>query len=104
MTPTQTMPDLSPEVLAFAKEKGVTAYIPSLWELVRAIYPGRNVRVVLDVDPELCDVRTIMFEVDVGDMEVDQMIATHDAWTYGLMERCPTTHMHAFGLDMVHES
>ncbi len=104
MTPTLAVPDLSPEVLAFAAEKEVTEYLPTLYDLVRVIYPGRTIRVVLDVDPELCDVCTIVFEVDVGDMEVDQMIATHSAWTDGLIERCPTTHIHAFGLDMVHES
>src|SRR5260370_7773035 len=54
-----------------------------------------------EVDSGLCDGRPILFEVDVGDMDVAQVIATHDAWTEGLVDRCPTTHIHAFGLDMV---
>jgi hypothetical protein len=104
MTPTLADPDHSPEVRAFAAEKSVTEYLPPLFDLARSIYPVRNFRIVLDVDPELCDVRTIVFEVDVGAMEVDEMIATHDACVAGLMERCPSTHLHAFGLDMIHES
>ena len=105
MTPTETLTvsDLAPEVLAFAAEKDVTEYLPGLVDLVHRVYPGRKHRVVLDVDPELCNVKTVLFEVDVGEMDADRMCYAHDEWVAGLRHCCPRTHVSAFGLIMVHD-
>ncbi len=46
-------PNLSPDVLAFAAEKGVTAYIPALVQVVRSAFPDRPLKILIEDDPEL---------------------------------------------------
>ena len=72
MEPNTTMlplPELSPEVLAFAEERGVSAYLPAIQEMTRTMYPQATIQVLVVDDPELCDNRQIVFEV-VGRVEV----------------------------------
>jgi hypothetical protein len=104
VTPTLAVPDLSPEVVAFAAEKGVTDYLACLVRLARRIYPDRPLKIVVEDDPEIADVRTIVFQVDVGGMDPDACFATTREWNDGLFECCPATHVHAFDLDTIFTS
>jgi hypothetical protein len=103
-TSTLIVPDLSPEVLAFAAEKGVTEYLPALIQLAQRIYPDRPLKIVIEDDPELSYNRTIVFQVDVGNMDSDSWFETTRKWYDGLFECCPATHVHTFGLDPVFTS
>ena len=102
MTPTLTVPDLSPEVLAFAAEKGVTEYLPAVYEMTRRIFPGYPIRVLVKDDPELSYNREIVFEIVVGDtMDGDTMFETGHEWCGEIFRHCPATHVHAFNISEV---
>jgi hypothetical protein len=102
MTPTLTVPDFSADVLAFAAEKGVTEYLPGVYEMTRRIFPGCPIRVVMRDDPELSYNREIVFEVVVGDqMDGETMFTTSHQWCGDIFRNCPATHVQAFNLDQV---
>ena len=94
MTPTvevQPLPIAPQDVLAFAAEKGVTDYLPGLFNLTQRTFAGRPIKVVLEEDAEIEDYEHIVFEVETGDMTVEQLMAAHNAWTQGVMDLCPPT-------------
>ncbi len=105
MTPTSTLaePDLSPEVLAFAAERGVTDYLPTVLDMTRRIFPGMIQRVTVEEDPSIADNRQVIVSVNVGDMDGNQMFETSHHWGGELFRCCPATHGHVFCLDQVHE-
>ena len=67
MTEANTLPPpgLSPEVLAFAAEKGVSDYLPAVAEMVRRILPQAPLSVQVEEDPELSYNTQIVFEAVV---------------------------------------
>jgi hypothetical protein len=99
MTPTTTafpLPALSPEVCAFAAEKGVEKYLPALCELVRNIVPHAPLTVEVTEDPELSYNTQIVFVADPGDMDADTMFHAVHRWSSESFHHCPTTHLHVF--------
>src|SRR5882724_5778739 len=83
MPPTTTLPlpAISPEVRAFASERGVEAYLPDLVAAVRRIFPDSRIEIVVKDDPELSYNRQILFEVDANGRTADEMVA--DQWKWG---------------------
>ena len=78
-----------PEVHAFAKEAGVTAYLAPLLELlVQTFLTAKRFAVVVEDDPEIANDRHIVFEVDAP-LDVEQAIEAKDRWHEGLFARCP---------------
>lgn len=100
MTPTKTLPlpAISPEVRAFAIDRGVEAYLANLVAAVRRIFPASRIDVVVQDDPELSNNRQIVFEVDDHGRSVDEIMATKYQWFDELIRCCPSTHTHVFCL------
>jgi hypothetical protein len=94
------LPTVPPEVLQFAVESGVSDYLVPVLELANGIFPGRPMKVLLEGDPEIENDWHIVFEVDVADLSVDELIAGHRRWIEGLFQRCPSTHVCIFRFGM----
>ena len=103
MTPTAAVlpvPVASPEVLAFAAEKGVTEYLPAVLELARRVFPTVPLTVHLEEDPEIEDWCHIMIDAYIDGLEVEELVAAESQFTEGLFQVCPSTHVLVFGLGM----
>jgi hypothetical protein len=92
---------LSPEVWAFAEEKGAAAYLPAVLEMTRRVFPTAPLKVFVEEDPEIADERSIVFEVIVPELDGEQLLAAHDRWHSGLFQHCPPTHVCLFCLGLV---
>jgi hypothetical protein len=90
------LPVVPPEVLKFAEESGVSEYLYPVMELANSIFPGRPMTVLLEGDPEIANDWHIVFEVDVSDLSVEDLVSGQRRWTEGLFERCPSTHVCIF--------
>ena len=103
MTPTAVLPApaLSPEVLAFAAEKGVAAYLPAVADMVRRIFPYQRIDVLVKDDPELSYNTQIHFEVDCDGMSAEEMFNGYRQWSGELGRFCPSTHTHVFCVGLV---
>lgn len=77
-TQTPSLIALPPEVLCFAGEQGVTAYLQAVLDLTRAVFPERPVAMYVDEDPEIANDRHIVFDVDVTGMDAEQMFACRE--------------------------
>src|SRR5207302_3758916 len=73
MTPAaQTFPPVSPEVLAFAAEQGVSAYLPAVLAMTQRLFPdARRFAVLVEDDPEIANDRHIVIEVDVTGLDAE---------------------------------
>ena len=80
---------LSPEAQAFAVERGVTAYLPAVLNLVRRLFPACPFRVLLVDAPELEAYRHLAFEVQSGEREAERLLSLRQQWTRGILEVCP---------------
>ena len=103
MTPTvetRPLPAIPQDVLAFAAEKGVTDYLPALYDLTRRAFLGAAFTASVIEDPEIEDYKHIIFDVDTSGMDTAQMLAAEDSWTKGIFEVCPSTHVVYFTLGM----
>jgi hypothetical protein len=92
------LPTISPQVRAFAVEKGVEPFLPALVAAARRIFPEAHIQVLVQDDPELSDNRQIAFEVDDNGRSPAEQVAGHHQWAEELLRRCPATHVHAFCL------
>ena len=87
---------LSPEVMAFAAEQGVTAYLPAVIEMTQRIYPGLAIHVLIEEDPEIANDRHLLLDVDTSSYNTEQLIATSRQWVPDLFKVCPSTHVCVF--------
>jgi len=92
------LPELSPEVLAYAEERGVSAYLPSVREMTRKHFPHSAINVVVYDDPELRDNRQILFEVDFTEIDPPESVEAIHSWNGRLFENCPAPLVHVFCL------
>jgi len=78
-------PTVSPEVLAFAQEKGVEQYLQPLIELARHVYPtATQFRVFVEEDWEI-RMTFIVFELEVP-LNVEQSLAANRWWGEGYFQ------------------
>jgi hypothetical protein len=100
MTPTTTLPlpTISPEVRAFAIEKGVEQYLPDLVAAARRLFPDSSIELLVVDDPELSYNRQIVFRVDENGQSPAEQSAAHWKWAEELFLHCPATHVHVFSL------
>jgi hypothetical protein len=91
-------PLISPEVRAFAAEKGVERYLPELAAAARRLFPDSRINLRVADDPELSCNRQIVFEVDENGRNASEQVAAHRQWIDELLRCCPTTHVHVFCL------
>src|SRR5438093_2252030 len=89
-------PTMSPEIAAFAAERGVSEYLPAVLAMTQAIYSGRDITIVLEDDPEIANDRHIVFNVDVTGLSVQQLVDTQWQWSGEIFKHCPSTHAPIF--------
>jgi hypothetical protein len=95
-------PTISPDVRAFAVEKGVEPYLPNVVALVRRLFPLAATHIYLEGDPELADNWEIVVEVSADGLEEDEQLLLQQEWTRELFELCPATFIHLFCLSLRH--
>jgi hypothetical protein len=89
----------SPDVDAYAASQQVDQYLMPLWEATRRIFPTANwVKVHVDKDPEIRDLRWIVFDVQVKGLSRTEAVAVNRQWIQELLRCCPTTKAHHFTL------
>ena len=87
------------DVLAFAAAQGAADLLRPVWDMTRRVFPhARRLEALLEDDPELTDDRHIVFEVEVGPVEVASSVERHWQWSRELFQLCPATHVCLFGL------
>jgi DNA-binding transcriptional LysR family regulator len=90
-----------PDLLAFAAEQGVSAYLDPLLDATRRAFPRAPLETVIEDDPEVPDDRRIVFRVDVTGWSADAIFNAENIWTEDLFRHCPATHVWVFHLGMV---
>jgi hypothetical protein len=91
---------VSSEVLAFASERGVAAYLPAVLEMTQRLFPNsQRLAAVIQDDPEIANERTLVLEVDVL-LDVPQARAAHRRWNDALFTCCPAPLVCVFTLSM----
>ena len=96
------LPCVPADVLTFAEEQGVSAYLPSVLSLAHAIFPTWPIKVFLEGDPEIAHDWHIILEIQVpDDADAESLFALHKQWTKGLFQSCPAIHVCVFRLSMV---
>jgi hypothetical protein len=89
-----------PEVLAFAAEQGVAAYLPTILATTERLFPNAlRLAVRLDEDPEIANDRHIVFEVGVP-LDVPEALAAQRRWNDALFTYCPAPLVCVFRLSM----
>lgn len=91
-------PSISPEVAVFAAEQRVAEYLPAVLAMTQRIFPCRRLTVLLEGDPEIANDWHIVFEVDITGLSAEDLLRTHDQWSEGLFQNCPSTHAAVFRL------
>ena len=89
---------VTPEVAAFAAERGLTPYLVPVLELTDRVFPGRRTAVFVEADMEIADLRYIAIGVDVTGLSLEQLRDTRNLWRDGLFACCPSTHVCDFVL------
>src|SRR5438093_13639570 len=103
MTPALTAPDpavFPDDVRAFAAERGVTHYLVPLFELTRRCFPGVEIVVTQDNDYEIAGLGWIIYEVAVGDWDLDRYRAAQDRWIDEFLRSVPPADRAPFILGM----
>ncbi len=100
-TTTLPLPEVSPEVRAFAEEQGVAAYLPAVLAMTRRIFPTWPIEVFLEDDPEIANDWHIILEVQVPDDVMPEKLAEMRwQWCGEIFQHCPSTHVCIFRLGM----
>ncbi len=78
------------DVLEFARKSQLEAYLDPLLEATRRVYPtALSIRVTLDLDPEIRDLWSITFTVEVPQRDIPNFVDAVHAWTDELDRICP---------------
>ncbi len=91
---------LPPDVLAFAAEQGVSAYLPDVLEMTQRVFPAAVLNVVIEDDPEFANDRHIVVLVKVEDLKAPQALETIYEWHRGLFVCCPAPLVCVFRLGL----
>jgi hypothetical protein len=80
----------SPEVAAYAAEQGVEDCLLPHWEMTRRLFPNaRRIEVFLEDDPEIANLRFIVFQVAVAGLDVSQAVELQHRWCDESLQCCP---------------
>jgi hypothetical protein len=82
---------LPAEALAFAVQQRVSEYLPAVIDLTRRVFPASVLHVCLGEDAEDENHRYIALDVEVGAMDLDELLAAQRAWSAGLFAVCPAS-------------
>lgn len=95
------LPVAPPDVLAFAEEQGVRAYLPAVLAMTRRIFPTWPVKVFLEEDAEIANDWSIILEVQVPEDATPESLAeAHWQWSGEIFQHCSSTHVCLFCLGM----
>ncbi len=95
------VPVAPPDVLAFADEQGVRAYLPAVLEMTRRIFPTWPIKVFLEEDAEIANDWHIILEAQVPeDATAEKLFDLDQQWGAEIFEHCPSTHVCLFCLGM----
>lgn len=96
------LPVVPANVLAFAEEQGVSAYLPAVLTMARQIFPTNPMKVFLEGDPELVNDWHIILEVQIAaDSSVDELVALHHRWNTDIFQHCPARYVCIFRLGVM---
>lgn len=81
---------LSRDVLDFARDRGLTAFLPALKEALQRVFPDA-VRIGAEVheDPETAGLRWILFEPEVPWETTEQALRATNEWHNAVEAVCP---------------
>ena len=96
---TLSAPVISPEVLAFAKARGVDQYLAAVIDVAQRAFPRSVLRVSVDEDVEDETYQYIALDVEFGDMPVEELLASHRMWSGAVGHVCPSRYAVYFVLD-----
>jgi hypothetical protein len=99
-----TFPTVPPDVLAFAAEQEVGAYLPSVLAMTQRLFPdARRWALLVEDDPEIANDRHIVIEVDVTGLDAEGYAEADFRWGRELFAICPAPLVCVFrlGLDIV---
>ena len=83
---------LSREVKAFAKERGLTPYLPRIVDVLQDIFAdAAGTRVEVHQDPEVAELRWLLFGVEVPWETSNQALHAKHQWYDSLHEFCPAS-------------
>lgn len=82
-------PAISPEVQAFAAEKGVGRYLGTVIDLARQAFPSSALCVSLGQDAEDEAHQYIALDVEAGGRTADELLAGQRVWSGGIGRVCP---------------
>src|SRR5262245_52059182 len=89
---------LSREVKAFAKERGLTPYLPAILDVLHQVFTdATRMSAEIHEDPEVENLRWIVFDVQVP-CTLAQLNALTDQWYRESAAACPPTLYGEFGL------
>ncbi|GEM_PF-6246127 len=81
---------LSREVMAFAKERGLTPYLPKLVDILHDLFAdATRLSVEVHHDPEIANLSWLLFEVDVPWPTTEQAMQANTAWYRATEVVCP---------------
>jgi hypothetical protein len=87
---TAPRPAITPDVEAFAVEKGVQRFLDAVIDLARQAFPACALRVSLDHDAEEDAHQYIALDVETAGLTADELLAGQSAWSAGLGRVCPS--------------
>jgi hypothetical protein len=90
------------DVLAFATQHQVAAYLGPLLEATQRLFPtAHGLRVFLETDPEVCEEQHIVFEARVPKQDVPDFVRAVHSWTDEFHRACPSLLRRAFQLALL---
>jgi hypothetical protein len=87
-------------VLPFATEQGVAAYLDAVLEMTQRLFPSAKLSVRVDDDPEIADDRHMVVSVAPRNMEVPEALENRYRWHRELFACCPAPLVSIFRLDL----
>jgi hypothetical protein len=101
MSETRTAEVVIPEdVWAFAREQDVEVYLPVVLEAARRNFPGSGLRVLVEEDHEIEDLRYIVVMVRDLKMDMERYLTANDEFNRSLFAALPVEAIGAFRLGL----
>jgi hypothetical protein len=79
------------DVQAFADQRGLGPYLPSLTESLLRLFADATVSVELHHDPEVESLSWILFETETSGWTVEEVRQAEKAWRFCLNTTCPAS-------------
>jgi hypothetical protein len=83
-------PEVSPAVVAFAAEQGVSEFLPAVLDLTRRAFPTCPLTLSVGHDAENEDHRYVALDVEVSNLDVEELLAAQRTWSAGIFTICPS--------------